>query len=478
MATKKKRKKKNSADADVRVRMYGRALGDCFLLTFPRAGKPFHMLVDCGTFHGTENEKQRMVDIANDIADTTGRLDVVVMTHEHYDHLIGFKHARDVFEKRLTIGEVWMGWPDQPGHEQAGWLRRIESRLRRGLQLALTEAEKKPEWAERRTGLRSLLEFDGDVLSADYSRQLGEIKRWLREDLKARVRYLEPHREPFALGDVPDARVYVLGPPLDPAMLRKMDDSKSHRETYASFAFSAVPAFLTLDGRECPEEVSLQIPFEPSYCIPERSARADARTRDFLIRRYGFDDDDGLAWRRIDDDWMTAAEELALQLNNLTNNSSVALAIEFGQARRVILLAADAQVGNWLSWHEETWKLRSNGHTEQVTARELLARTVLYKVGHHGSHNATLKQKGLELMTSEDLVAMIPVDERFATDVKGWQMPFGPLLKDLKRRTRGRVIRADRQLPPAQDVDAGVRAAFTRRTSRTDLFCELRIPVV
>ena len=35
---------------------------------------------------------------------------------------------------------------------------------------------------------------------------------------------------------------------------------------------------------------------------------------------------------------------------------------------------------------------------------------MLYKVGHHGSHNATLREKGLELMSSGELAAMIPVN--------------------------------------------------------------------
>ena len=55
-----------------------------------------------------------------------------------------------------------------------------------------------------------------------------------------------------------------------------------------------------------------------------------------------------------------------------------------------------------------------NGEPTKVTSSALLARTVLYKVGHHASHNATLREKGLELMQSDELVAMIPVDEEQA----------------------------------------------------------------
>lgn len=60
--------------------------------------------------------------------------------------------------------------------------------------------------------------------------------------------------------------------------------------------------------------------------------------------------------------------------------------------------------------------MRNEDAAEWVTAHELLARTVFYKVGHHGSHNATLRALGLELMTNED--QNMKVDElnsRFAS---------------------------------------------------------------
>jgi len=68
---------------------------------------------------------------------------------------------------------------------------------------------------------------------------------------------------------------------------------------------------------------------------------------------------------------------------------------------------------------------------------------VFYKVGHHGSHNATLKQNGLELMTSPDLSAFIPTNEVDAKKVGWGEMPFEPLLDDLRKRTSQRVVRAD-----------------------------------
>src|SRR5262249_13242180 len=109
----------------------------------------------------------------------------------------------------------------------------------------------------------------------------------------------------------------------------------------------------------------------------------------------------------------------------------------------------DAQVGNWLSWQKLSW-----GTGDQaVKGPDLLARTVYYKVGHHGSHNATLKRKGLELMASKDLSAFIPTNEKDAKKVKWGQMPFKDILDELEQRTSGRVIRADDPWVQAGPVD-------------------------
>ena len=71
----------------------------------------------------------------------------------------------------------------------------------------------------------------------------------------------------------------------------------------------------------------------------------------------------------------------------------------------------------------------------------LLKRVVFYKVGHHGSHNATIKAKGLEMMTHPDLMAFIPVSVPVAQDYMGYcPMPFYPVVRALQTRTEGRVF--------------------------------------
>jgi hypothetical protein len=146
------------------------------------------------------------------------------------------------------------------------------------------------------------------------------------------------------------------------------------------------------------------------------------------------------------------AADLALQLDSMTNNTSLAVAVERIADGKVLLFPADAQQGNWLSWHDADlkWTVRGPGGAgpaRQITAADLLRRTVFYKVGHHGSHNATVNDQGLELMGREgDLTAFIPLDRAVALsrNPKGsWKMPARNLYRRLLEKCRGRVVRSD-----------------------------------
>ncbi len=77
-----------------------------------------------------------------------------------------------------------------------------------------------------------------------------------------------------------------------------------------------------------------------------------------------------------------------------------------------------------------------------VDAANLLSRTVVYKVGHHGSHNATLSDKGLEIMTGPDLIGLIPVNTDTAQK-KRWSMPYPPLRARLEELSDDRTYLAD-----------------------------------
>jgi len=85
-----------------------------------------------------------------------------------------------------------------------------------------------------------------------------------------------------------------------------------------------------------------------------------------------------------------------------------------------------------------------------VTGPDLLKRTIFYKVGHHGSHNATLKDHGLEQMTALQ-AAVIPVDEAEAQKKRWGRMPLPDLIKALEAKARpNMVFRTDQK--PANSI--------------------------
>ncbi|MFX0201009.1 MAG: hypothetical protein ACFFCW_33230, partial [Candidatus Hodarchaeota archaeon] len=234
----------------------------------------------------------------------------------------------------------------------------------------------------------------------------------------------------------------VLGPPKDPKLLKKSDPSKRTSEVYqltGNMDLGFMEALTSPDGRDSSR------PFHISFETRIEKAKSDSEYHEFYDQHYFSAED----WRKIELDWLHTAEQLALKLDSDTNNTSLVLAIELIDSGRVLLFTGDAQVGNWLSWESEacSWTVK-NRHSQltKVTSKDLLARIIMYKVGHHCSHNATLREKGLELMQSDEMVAMIPVYEEQAhkQGKYGWEMPFGPLLKRLQEKTSGRILRADK----------------------------------
>ena len=481
--------------------MYKNILGDCFLLKLTRGDERTTVLIDCGVIQGVSGAKDKMNAIARDIvkecggdveAGRPGRLDLLVVTHEHWDHISGFGQAADIFfdRSKLEIGRVWMAWTEDPEDELASELdERFHRRKKAVAKMAMVaEGDQAHPFGAAPSGARTGLEAFVGPLEDEEGLGFGSkftgrvIMEKLREASVDGPRFLTPGEVVTTPGPV-GLRTYVLGPPRDKNRLFKdLPSSGDAQETYlAEPDVCEEPLVALAEGRI--EDMSEHSPFARPYRqltrqkIDERRARAgpprDAvdAVADWLQSRYfadltpcRFGDSappghscakDHLcqadqARRRIDNDWLAAAGPLALKLDSDTNNTSLVLAFEL-PGGDVLLFAADAQVGNWLSWHDQ--KYRAGGR--DITAEDILARTVLYKVGHHGSHNATLRQQGLELMRHPRLAAMIPVVESIAAKQpgQGWKMPFPHLKEELLTRTSGRILRGD--CSPGQDLDEG-----------------------
>jgi hypothetical protein len=224
-------------------------------------------------------------------------------------------------------------------------------------------------------------------------------------------------------------------------MLRKSDPSTRASEVYELAGIDGADlGFLAAAGAADYESPARDQPDGQPFDRWFRMTDVEVWDDPFFDKYYGggVEGEDDQGWRRIETDWLGAAGRLALQLDSHTNNTSLALAFELLPSRRVLLFPGDAQVGNWLSWGRD-WQPRDATTAPAFNIADLLARTVLYKVGHHGSHNATLRELGLELMSSRELTAMLPVDRKTARKMD-WQMPFPSLYRRLQEKTNGRIL--------------------------------------
>lgn len=471
-------------DSGVTVRMYRTGHGDCFLLAFAgnAPDKPVYVLIDCGYKPGSPAFiNTKIKEITKSIFDATGgHIDVAVITHEHQDHVNGITEGN--FDG-LTIGETWFAWTEDPEDDIANDLRRKFKDKLLGLiaarnQLAAAGDDKQAEYIDNFLAFELGGDDDQDFNATEALAMLGaagsgpsqsmnkKSMKVFKDRAKNGVRYFRPHEAILKIPGAKDLRIFVLGPPRDPELLKTLDpegEEEFHSMALASASagnYFAAAAMSDGGGRS---------PFASRFCIAKDQALTDADYGAFFTDYYGGKDvplkyapdlkpskkpgEDEVysnpEWRRIDNEWLLSAEQLALDMNNQTNNASLVLAFELGKGGKVLLFAADAQRGNWLSWTKNDWK----DDAKTVTARDLLSRTVLYKVGHHCSHNATLNGQpsddyaNLSWMADGDhgreFTAMITAVRKWAETQKGWDHPLKAIKDALLKKASGRVFQTD-----------------------------------
>lgn len=537
-----------SPPSGVKVRMYRQGHGDCFLLAFAgregRRKRNVYVLIDCGLKPKSEVKNQKIDKIIDDINEATGgHIDVVVVTHEHQDHVNGFakkKSGKHLFDKIKSIGHIWLAWTEDGTDDLANALRdRFKDTL-----VTLAFAQERATGLQNSTGLHDRLSdllgteigdegtaptagkesepllkafrearkanpmAAGSVLAAVSVKGITNKRavKYLRDRAKVET-FLRPDRPPEKLPHVKDLKVYALGPPRNEALLLDLDP-KSHEEFHLApssgglaldgdaFGFAqAIAPELSDTEDHCPLAVRYRIKardvfdFDPP---PPSVARTNKiEWLEFLQESYGkataAGSDREVAWRRIDDEWIGAAEGLALRLNNEVNNTSLVLAFELPKTRKVLLFTGDAQRGSWIGWSKLEW---TDPDANKTTARDLLGRCVLYKVGHHGSHNATLNGTETDEYANlgwiargtfaKDFAAMIPANTTWAlSKSQPWVHPLPQIEAALMEKSGGRVFRSDKDMiekaRTSDTSDADWVAFKADRVKETDLYFEYKV---
>lgn len=397
--------------SSIRVRMYRPGFGDCFLITFG-AGKPArHILIDFGAhMHGEIGTMDRIME--NLETTTGGKLELVVATHAHRDHISGFGKFADRFAK-LRIAEVWLPWTDNPHDKDAGAFKKqlaLYGVLERHLRGFLGATEADPRYAAALDALSNLT--GNETATTELARGFGT---------GAKVRYLEAGISIPKVGRIAGLSAELLAPPRDEAFLSRMNPpADQHFLVAPGDATGALHPFPRYEVR----------PPDPDYVVILNEGQPIV-----LPAELG----------QLQELAEAPADRLALALDSIRNNTS--LVIHFRYQGKSLLFPGDAQWGNWQSW------------IGTDNARQLLSEVDFLKVAHHGSENATPVDV-VHALKSAGLAVMVP------TQVKPFPtIPRLPLLTELEKHCEGHVaVRSDwievQNAPPGPVPKPGLPQGF------------------
>lgn len=414
-------------DGFVTVRMYNVGFGDAFLLLFPGADRPQRVLIDCGSHFlgkGPQPLPEIVDQIVRDVTDDDGvaRIDVVVGTHRHQDHVSGFDNAA---WQLVEVGEVWMPWTEDPRDPEARRIRESQSGTAKRLILGLEAMGGEDDMPA--------MQLANNALAND--KAMSTLHRGFTADPIRRFLPEEGSPEVLATSALSGIRVHVLGPSRDSEVIRDMNPPLG--ESYLWLAASKLAA----DGSAPPA------PFTDDWEIDvetyERGTYASNKLSPTARGRYAQLGD-------ID------PFEIAVALERAVNGTSLVLAFEIGAA--LLLFPGDAQWGTWAAMLRD----------EETQA--LLERTTFLKVGHHGSHNGTPREFVRGLASARE--------ERGATADQLWAMVSTrrmPKWEDLPKEPLLEALRA--VTPQVARSDAGASQKVGGFTEWGEAVIEAAVPI-
>jgi beta-lactamase superfamily II metal-dependent hydrolase len=407
--------------------MFRVGFGDFFLLTVPTGAGAKHILIDCGVHAKDLGSIQDAV--AQMASDCGSELALVIMTHRHADHISGFAKCSDAFSK-FTVERVWMPWFENPKNKTAAAFQASLAALASGLQmkLAARSDEESKQFADMAENITGGMAAAGG--SSSNQKALDVLHNGFKN--KPDYDYYQAGDEPVlpkSLVGVLSAQ--ILGPPIDPNLVSKMTNKTQQ--------------YLTDDGVSDDGTVA---PFSNAF-------RADSYSKE----AFKFFPADQIK-KMINDAQPDVLAAQAIAANNTLNNQS--LVILFSVAGKNLLFAGDAQWGNWENFLYGG-AYGTPGHTDMTErAKTILGKIDFYKVGHHGSANATPKDAVAAMR--HGCVGMC------STQIGAYhEVPRGPLLQALSERMDGQLARSDQVSVSGTPIDpaAGLFPSKFRRPTGT-----------
>jgi hypothetical protein len=408
-----------NAPTSLTVFSYQVGFGDCFLLRFVYDDGPRHVLIDFGTTKLPEGApKDQMLRVARDIAGKCGDggLTAVVATHRHADHISGFA-TRDGEGSGDVIAALNPKLVLQPWTEAKD--AAIDS-------LGPVVSSDKRSMVQRLAGLNAMHAISEQVLRMIENKSLGKADPEVLDQLeflgqdnlsnKSAVENLMTmgekrvyafHGSDSGLGDLlPGVETIVLGPPT----LHQTETIKKQKSRDADEYWHLSAAALEADARLGADDETSLFPGHPTF----PGNRLPMETRWFA--------------GRLDKARSGQTLSLVRSLDKQMNNTSLILLFEVGGKK--LLFPGDAQIENW------RYALNSEYASK-------LDDVDLYKVGHHGSLNATpmsmwnrFRKKSREEGKEGRLKTMLStMPGKHGHEKDNTEVPRRTLLKDLKEKS-------------------------------------------
>jgi hypothetical protein len=405
----------------LRVRAYQVGFGDSFLLTFQYATENKHVLIDFGSVRLPDNApKDQLMRVAQDIKLVCGTdgLTALVETHRHRDHISGFatdtKNAPGTIIAALHPQLVLHPWTEDPDANPSGQTATSTGSHTQAFvgRLAAMQAFSGRACVEaRQLQVRNSAEFKPELRFAGENNLPNDsaVRNLMNMAPAQDHEYLNCGSKTRLASLLPGVKVWVLGPPT----LQQSNAIRKETSTNADEFWQLQKSTVTFDHSEYFRGVSewKGDPPEPYRWFLRRADKVRAQQMLGLVRI----------------------------LDKTMNNTSLILL--FQAAGRRFLFPGDAQ------W--ENWSYALN----QPKLKALLTNVQLYKVGHHGSRNATPKSMWNALKENSDqhLNTLVSTLEGvFGKEESHTEVPRSTLITELENNSEFRTTAGQTAL--SQDV--------------------------
>jgi hypothetical protein len=373
---------------DVRVRAYNVRFGDCILVSFKKGDTDKHILIDFGNAPGGVRNQGGLNDVfepvAKDIARVTGkRIDLLIMSHEHLDHMEGFYSQKALFDQ-FEVGAVWMSAMSAPDYYDRFPNCKPELRARLALHATAVRWDREGRFDRLPLAMRSLIA--NNVLAVANKDRIDYLRGLVP---KSRITYLSRRSRAVSVPSLGSGvKLEVLAPEKDASVYY---GSGGHR-----FWLDATARFGGAPNRR--RAKTSTTPKAPSHIAAD----------EFELLR------DEIAELDLAD---------LLAIDKAANNTSLVLRLTVNG--KVLLFPGDAEGESWAIMKE----------------KNLLGQVDLLKLAHHGSINGmpfqgTADVLGQVLKPGKRTVALVCTCRDVYGDTTDTKIPHHALMDLLDQRCK------------------------------------------